>query len=82
MRKKSIVRLLTYVIAVAICSFTSLPVQAKDCDYEVKYFPYITPNGASTATLEILGKTLDGIAAKAFSYFVIMLPVIIDEKVI
>lgn len=65
MRKKSIVRLLTYVIAVAICSFTSLPVQAKDCDYEVKYFPYITPNGASTATLEILGKTLDGIAAKA-----------------
>lgn len=64
MRKKSIIRLLTYIIAVAICSFTSLPVQAKDCDCEVKFYPYMTPNGASTATLDILGNALDGIAAK------------------
>ena len=64
MRKKSIVRLLTYIIVVAICLFTSLPVQAKACDYEVKFFPYMTPNGASTATLEMLGNTLDGIAER------------------
>ncbi|WP_290566174.1 hypothetical protein [Akkermansia sp.] len=64
MRKKSIVRLLTYIIAVVIGSFTSLSVQAKDCDYEIKFFPYMTSNGASTATLDTLGNTLDGIAAK------------------
>lgn len=58
MRKKSIVRLLTYVIAVAICSFTSLPVQAKDCDYEVKYFPYITPQWSLDSNIGDTGKDI------------------------
>ena len=66
MRKKSVIAILPIIVAV-VCLFSFSPAQAKICDYEVKYFTYMTPNGASSAKLELVGKSLDGIAAKCYN---------------
>ena len=67
MRKKSVIAILPIIVAV-VCLFSFSPAQAKICDYEVKYFTYMTPNGASSAKLELVGKSLDGIAAKVLQH--------------
>ena len=67
MRKKSVIAILPIIVAV-VRLFSFSPAQAKICDYEVKYFTYMTPNGASSAKLELVGKSLDGIAAKVLQH--------------